>query len=265
MLVGWRRTPAWQWLVLGSLIAQILVFVVSLPYSFFGGGGTVGNRYFMGVYGSCAFLLPALAGARWLAVPWLVGGLFVSKLILTPFATSLRPGDHSKSGPYRWLPVELTSVNTLPLTTDASRIRIWYGDSGAGDPGFQIYYLDDNAYLQEADRQSFWIRGESTAQILLKTDQPYTQLRLTLTAGAAATTAGVRLNGRKTEVNLAPGSSATLQLPLGPGFPYKDQRVTPAWVWVVELSSSAGFAPAITEGSADRRFLGLRVTPIIPR
>jgi hypothetical protein len=265
MLVAWRRTPSWQWLILGSLVLQIFVFVVTLPYSFFGGGGTVGNRYFMGVYGSCAFLLPVLARTRWLAVPWLVGGLFVGKLILTPFQTSLRPGDHSKSGPYRWLPVELTSVNTLPLMTDGSRMRIWYGDSGAGDTGFQIYYLDDNSYLQEADRQSFWIRGESTAQILIKTDQPYTQLRLTLGAGATATTARVRLNGEEHSVQLAPGGSSTLQLPLGSGFPYKDQRATPAYVWVVELSSSAGFVPAVTEGSPDRRFLGVRVTPIIPR
>jgi hypothetical protein len=265
MLVAWRRTPAWQWLILGSLILQVFVFVVTLPYSFFGGGGTVGNRYFMGVYGSCAFLLPVLARSRWLAVPWLVGGLFVGKLILTPFQTSIRPGDHSKSGPYRWLPVELTSVNTLPLMTDGSRMRIWYGDSGAGDTGFQIYYLDDNSYLQEADRQSFWIRGESTAQILIKTDQPFTQLRLTFAAGAAATTAGARVNGRETTVNLAPGVSSTIQLPLGPGFPYKEGRVLPAYVWVVELSSSAGFVPAVTEGSGDRRFLGVRVTPIIPR
>jgi hypothetical protein len=265
MIVAWRRTPSWQWLVLASLIVQILVFVVGLPYSFFGGGGTVGNRYFMGVYGSCAFLLPVLANPRWMAVPWLVGGLFVAKLILTPFQTSIRPGDHSKTGPYRWLPVELTSVNTLPLMTDGSRMRIWYGNSGAGDTGFQIYYLDDNSYLQEADRQSFWIRGESTAQILIKTDQPFTQLRLTLTAGAVATTARVRLNGRWTSVQLAPGGASTIQLPLGPGFPYKDQRVTPAYVWIVELASSSGFVPAITEGSGDRRFLGLRVTPIIPR
>jgi hypothetical protein len=265
MLVTWRRTPAWQWLILASLVVQVLVFVVSLPYSFFGGGGTVGNRYFMGVYGSCAFLLPLLASTRWMAVPWLVGGLFVGTLILTPFQTSIRPGDHSKTGPYRWLPVELTSVNTLPLMTDGSRMRIWYGDSGAGDTGFQIYYLDDNSYLQEADRQSFWIRGESTAQILIKTDQPYTQLRLTFAAGAAATTAGVRLNGRETTVNLSPGGSSTLQLPLGPGFPYKEDRVLPAYVWIAELSSSAGFVPAVTEGSGDRRFLGVRVTPIIPR
>lgn len=264
MAITWRRTASWQWFVLGGIALQIAVFIITVPYTYFGGGGSVGNRYFMGVYGAVGFLLPAMATARWLVVPWIVGGLFVSKLVLTPFQTSIRPGDHSMSGLYRWLPVELTNVNDLPINTDASRVRIWYGNSGAGDPGFQIYYLDNNAYLQEADRQSFWIRGESTAQVLIKTDRPYKRLRLTLTAGPVATTARVRLNGRTTTVPLEAGQSSTVLLSLGPGFPYKHDRETPAYSWVVDLSSSAGFAPAVTDGSIDRRYLGVRVTPIIP-
>lgn len=265
MLVGWRRVPAWQWFVLASLAVQILLFVVTLPYTFFGGGGSVGNRYFMGVYGSCAVLLPAIVSTRLLAVPWLVGGLFVGKLILTPFQTSIRPGDHAMSGPFRWLPVELTNVNDLPINTDPTRIRLWYGDTGLGDPGFQIYYLDDNSYLQEADRKTFWIRGESRAQILIKTVNREERLRVTFTAGPVATRAGIRVDGRETTVDLAPGQTSTLTVPLGRGVPYKLDRVMPAYNWVVELSSSTGFVPAVTEGSPDRRFLGVRVLPMLPR
>jgi len=264
MAIGWRRVPAWQWFVLGSVALQILLFIISLPYTYFGGGGSVGNRYFMGVYGACAVLLPAITSTRLLVIPWIVGGLFVSKLILTPFQTSIRPGDHGKSGPFRWLPVELTNVNDLPLNTDASRIRLWYGDTGEGDPGFQIYYLDDNSYLQEADRKSFWIRGESRAQILIKTVDPQRRLRVTFTAGPVATRAGIRIDGRETAVDLSAGQSTTVTVAMGPGLPYKHDRVRPAYNWVAELSSSAGFVPAITEGSPDRRFLGVRVMPMLP-
>lgn len=263
LALGWRRSAAWQWFALGGVVLQMLTFVIVTPYTYFGGGGSVGNRYFMGAYGACAFLLPVIVRTRWIALPWLVGGLFVGKLILTPFQTSIRPGDHSKSGPFRWLPVELTNINDLAINTDVSRVRIWYGNSGAGDPGFQIYYLDDNAYLQEADRLSFWTRGESTTEVLIKTDRPYRRIGVTLTAGARATTATVRLNGRGTSMTLAPGQSSTVQLALGPGFPYKHDRETPAYNWILEVSSSAGFVPALTEGSGDRRFLGVRVTPII--
>ena len=46
-----RRRPAWQWLVLAGGILQILFFIINLPYTWNGGGGSVGNRYFMGAYG----------------------------------------------------------------------------------------------------------------------------------------------------------------------------------------------------------------------
>jgi hypothetical protein len=265
LIVGWRRAASWQWFTLGGIVLQALLFIVTQPYSYFGGGGSVGNRYFMGGYGPAVFLLPVISSAVWvLVVPWIVGGLFMAKLVLNPFQTSIRPGDHAKSGPFRWLPVEMTNINDLPINNQAERVRVWYGDSGAGDPGFQIYYLDDNAYLKEADGLSFWIRGESRAEMIVKTDQPYRSLRLTLSAGAAPTTVTVTLAGKRVELPLAAGQSGTVQLDLGDGFPYK-KHGGPTPAWILEIASTGGFAPAVTEGSADRRYLGVRVLPIIVR
>ena len=51
-------------------------------------------------------------------------------------------------------------------------MRVWFGDNpGQGDPGFQIYFLDDNAYGGKQDK-SFWVKGESRAEFLIKTDRP---------------------------------------------------------------------------------------------
>jgi hypothetical protein len=263
LLAAPRSRPLWQWLALAGVVIQILLFVVTQPYSYFGGGGTVGNRYFSAAYGICPFLLPAMTSLRVLSLPWLVGGLFTAQLVLSPFQASIRPADHGKGGLFRRLPVELTNLNALPIMTEAARVRIWYGDSGAGDPGFQIYYLDDNSYLQEADKLSFWTRGESSAQFAIKTDRRYSRLRVTLSAGAVGTTVHVRLNGQTSEVRLSAGQSSVLQLPLGEGFPYKADRETPAYVWVMEVSSTNGFVPAVAHNSHDRRFLGVRVMPII--
>lgn len=264
MLVGWRRIPAWQWFVLAGVVVHGLLFIVALPYSYFGGGGTVGNRYFMGAYGAAGFLLPAVVSLRVLLIPWLVGGLFTAKLVLTPFQVSIRPGDYAKNGIYRWLPVELTNVNDLPINNEVGRVRIWYGDSGAGDPGFQLYHLDDDTYPQDAGTKSFWVRGESRGQVLLKTDRPFSRLRLTFTAGPVPTTAGVRLGGREHVIALRAGQSSTVELPLGRGVPYKNMRESPAWTWVFDVWSTEGFVPAMVEGSGDRRFLGVLVTPLIP-
>ena len=261
-----RRRPLWQWLVLGSGVAQILLFVISLPHTWFGGGGSVGNRYFMGFYGIFLFLLPPISSLALSLIPWIVGGLFVGKLIINPFASSMAPGTYADSGPLRWLPVELTNVNDLPINTDSSRVRVWFGaDPGTqatNNPGFQIYFLDKNWFL-EADK-SFWVRGESRAEFLIKTDRPMKRLVLTLSAGLHPVTVHARVGGREQELVVAAEDSRDIAFALERGFPYvgTEDRL-PRWVWVVSVSSDTGFVPIFQGNSTDARFLGVRVKPTL--
>lgn len=259
-LLTLRRRPLWQHLVFASGVAQILVFIVMTPYTWNGGGGSVGNRYFMSAYGVFLFLMPAVSRVSVALIPWIIGAIFTAPLVLRPFAASFRPGDNAKSGPLRLLPVELTTVYDWPINTDPTRVRVWFGNYPEGSsPGFQIYFFDDNAYQQEVDK-SFWVKGESRAEFLIKTDRPMKRLQLTLSAGAAATTVKAVLSGRSQEVSLQPGESRQILFAMPTGFPYQGQ-----WpVWVASVSSSAGFTPIFIDPAAkDTRYLGVRVTPIL--
>jgi hypothetical protein len=253
-----RRLP-WQWLVLAAGVSQILLFVITVPYTYFGGGGSVGNRYFIAPYGVFLFLLPPLASAGWAVVPWIAGGLFTAQLTLNPFYVSVFPGRYADRGPLQWLPVELTNVNDWPINTDTGRVRIWYGDNpDVGDPGFQIYYLNNNCYLREADK-SFWTRGGSRAEFLIKTDREIRRLSLTLTAGPAATRATVMVAGKRHVFEMGAGQKQELRVDLGEGFPYLGRRV-----WVVSVASSGGFVPMFEDPqSQDRRYLGVNVKPML--
>ncbi|HVL67865.1 MAG TPA: hypothetical protein VM364_11430 [Vicinamibacterales bacterium] len=266
-LAGARRRPLWQWLVLGGAVAQILLFVISLPYTWFGGGGSVGNRYFMGAYGIFLFLLPPVT-SLWLAIlPWIVGGIFVGKLVLNPFVSSFYPGTYADAGPLRLLPVELSNVNDLPINTDAARVRAWFGDDpnrapDTKDPGFQIYFLDTNAY-REGDK-SFWVKGQSRAEILIKTDRPMKRLVLTLYAGAVPTTVTAELQGRAQTMEIGAGESRQITFAMPRGYPYmKTDDGLPRWVWTASISSSRGFVPLFAHGTDDTRYLGVRVRPML--
>jgi hypothetical protein len=261
LFVRGPRAP-WQWFVLGGVLAHIGVQLILWPYTTFGSGGTVADRYFMGAYGASVFLFPPMRSIVASAIPVVIGLVFVAKMVLDPFYTSARPGRYSMTGAQRLLPVELTQVNDLPINTEAARVRLWYGDTGAGDIGFQIYYLDDNSYLAEADKKTFWTRGRSRAEFLVKTDRPCRRFQVVLSAGPVATTATVNVEGRKQTVQLAPGSSQQLSFNLPPGFPYKKDREKPAMVWVVSISSTAGFTPAPSPAN-DTRYLGVLVRPMV--
>jgi hypothetical protein len=256
-----RRRPGWQYLALAAGIGQMLIFIIITPYTWFGGGGSVGNRYFIAAYGVFLFVFPPIR-ATWVAVlPWLVGGLFMAKLVLQPFAASVRPGEYADSGPLRALPVELSNVNDLPIMTNPARVRQWFGDNpGEGDLGFQVYFLDQNAYGKESGTEkSFWVKGESRAEILVKVDREMKRLVLDVTAGPVPTDVVAEVSGRSQRIALPAGGRQQLIFNLGSGYPYEGR-----WVWTASISSSTGFVPMFHEaGSSDTRFLGVRVKPTL--
>lgn len=257
-----RRREAWQWLVLGSVAMQAVLFLITQPYSYFGGGGSVGNRYFMGGYGIAVFLFPPIRSVVVSLVPWLIGGAFMAPLVMSPFDTSIRPGDRAFGGPLRLLPVELTNYNDLPVTTERGLMVRGFG-AADGHPGFQLMYLDKNSYLQEADGLSFWTRGESRAELLVRTNNPERRIEFTLSAGPLPTTVRLGLDGQQARVALAPHQTAVVQMAPSRGFPYKNREGQVSYIWRLLIETSAGWSPAERDGLPDTRFLGVRVKPLI--
>ncbi len=148
-------------------------------------------------------------------VPWFVGCLFTAKITLNPFYSSFHPHEHAKAGPLRWLPIELTLVNDLPINVRVDRVRQLFGQG----PRFQIYFLDDNAYPRDGD--SFWIRGRSRADLLFKTPEPVRQLKLTVENGPCRPTVA-RDRGRPASWRRrsAGTSRRSCRCRSGPGSPY---------------------------------------------
>jgi hypothetical protein len=61
LFLTWKREP-WQWLTAATIVAAALVLIVLTPFTYSGGGGPVGNRYFLSFYPLFLFLTPPLAG-----------------------------------------------------------------------------------------------------------------------------------------------------------------------------------------------------------
>lgn len=256
MVVWRRRVAAWQWLVLASALAQIYLFVIWQPYTWNGSGGSVGNRYFMGAYGLFVFLLPPVQSRAAAVVPWIVGMLFAGKIVLNPFYASFNPEEHTWEGPLRILPIERTLVMDIPANTDMRRVRIGFGS----DPRFQLYYLDDNAYFREPD-DAFWVRGDSRADLFVKTGEPVRTITFVLRAGPQPARGVVRLGWQSQAYDLPPGESTTISFESGDGFEYQGTKV-----WVASVSVKGGFLPrAYDAESQDTRYLGVKVQPIVVR
>ncbi|MGE0812040.1 MAG: hypothetical protein AB7O28_12050 [Vicinamibacterales bacterium] len=270
-----RRTqqPPWVWLTLAGGVGAALVLLLYMPFTYSGGGGPVGNRYFLGVYPVFLFLTPALT-RPWAGVATAaLSGLFVAPILSNLFFASFHPAEHTKSGLFRVLPIERSLVNDLPVNVTPARSRQPLG----GVPPIRAYFMDDNVYDREGD--AFWVRGESRADVMLRAPAPLEvtadgerpralrvpRLEVTLETGARANRVTIA-TGAATEVVEIPAHDArTVVVPMDAGLPYKPFPENPTnYVYTLSIRSETGFIPLFEDGTRDSRFLGIRVrlTPL---
>ncbi len=269
LCAGRQRREPFQWLVVITFVVASLALLVYMPFTYSGGGGPVGNRYFLGYYALFLFMVPAAITARASAVAMVVGGLFTAQLVLNPFYTSFNPGTHVKHGIFTHLPIELSLVNDLPVNVSPSRAKQPLG----GDPPVSAYFLDDNAYNREGEW--FWVRGASRTDVILRAparphaDGAYTTLALDaleIEAANGSAASVVTVDTGAESLKFAPGaqSTQTVRVRMPDGFPYKAVPGQPMnRVYAISIAASDGFIPLFDEGQRDWRYLGTRVR-IVP-
>jgi hypothetical protein len=269
-LAGKRYRERWQWPVAAGLAIGMVGLLLYMPYTYSGGGGPIGNRYFLSFYPLFLFLMPPVRSVVAPIVALAIGSLFVAKLVLNPFYTSFNPGQHAKAGPLRLLPIELTLLNDLPVAADIDRARRSLG----GDPPVAAYFPDDGAYLPEGD--SFWVRGGSRADVVLRGPAPpgsdgspvphrIRRLSLQVTNGAAPNRITVSAGLRRVTFELKPGETRAVDIEPAGGVPYRPSIYPTNFVYTFSVSTSSGFVPFLEEpGSTDSRYLGalVKVTPV---
>jgi hypothetical protein len=183
-----RREPLWQGAIaLGCAIA-VLVLLVLAPNIWNGGGGPIGNRYFLSIYPVMLFLLPSTAAWTAAAAVVTVGTIVVGPILAEPFKLKQQPWLFPERWPLRLLPVELTILNQLPVALNPQRYRV----PVSSNPEVFLYYLDGNTYFQEPDPSdtagaaqpmphNFWV-APGTAQIVVRTERPLTGLGLEISS-----------------------------------------------------------------------------------
>ncbi|HEY8233417.1 MAG TPA: hypothetical protein VIJ10_12205 [Vicinamibacteria bacterium] len=203
LLLGPRDRDGW--LALLAVGAAWLGTILLIPDNWYGGAGTIGNRYWLGFAPLGLLLLPR--GRGWLAAALavLVTALALIPVLLAPIHHSLRPGEHAAQPALRVLPAELSMLSDLSVFTDVWRKRRPY-------PGYFLWFPDDGTFGQETsfDVEGFWLRGGQPAQVVLQSLSPAGRLRLRVTAGPGGDIVTARIGRDRQRVVLQPLRSAEL-------------------------------------------------------
>ena len=229
-LVLGPRTPA-GWLALAALLASYLFYIWAIPDNWYGGGGTVGNRYFLNLLPLAIFLIPR--GREWIvAAAGLLCALWLAPVFAAPISHSLRPGDHAMRLPFRLFPAELTMLNDLSVFTDPWRKKRPFGDTEGNpqqnrlaDPrAYYLYFPDDGTFGRD-EREGvpgLWLRGGAQAEVILRAHEPVRRIKVTVVGGPAGDEVEVEAGGRSQTLRVGPGESASAELPTRAGFQWYD-------------------------------------------
>jgi hypothetical protein len=234
------------WLALSALLVSYLLYIWLIPDNWYGGGGTVGNRYFLNLLPLAFVFMPR--GREWMVAG---GGLLATATLLTPIFRaplhhSLHPGDHATHGPFRVFPAEMTMLNDLSVFLDVWRKKRPYGDTEgdagrgrAADPtSYYLYFVDDGTYGQESSfgEDGFWIRGGENAEVFLRALEPVEKMTVRVTGGPGGDVTTIRVGGRRARVAVSPLRAQEVVFDIDrPGYGFYD-----SFVYRLELASRFG-------------------------
>ena len=239
-----REWSVWQWSTLCVVALSVVILSGSMPYTWSGGGGPPGNRYFLSIYPALLFLTPPLASILPSIVAWTGGALFTAHIVMNPFVAAKQPYLNTERGLARALPVELTMVDDLPIALNRSRRRITYHS----EPELLLALLDRN--VQRSGDRELWVAGSSRTDVIVRSGDCLSSAVLRLRS-PVANRVTVHFGGDKAIADLKPGIETRVSLnPSG-------IEVRGRWVYLLSVRTSAGFIPSFrAPGLRDERFLG---------
>jgi hypothetical protein len=175
-----------RWLLLLALAAVALYFLLFIGWNWQGGGGFIGNRYYVSMVVGFVFLVERIR-MRWLLVTAGVAGLTVGPLVFTPLGAGVPEPTmqfHTRNAPLRYLPLEL-SLRNVPgyhrLTVAGLRVR------GRSD---QIL----------PQGESIWLHGGTTTELHLLSDGPLTAgLSVLVSSDAAPNRVVLEMRGARAD------------------------------------------------------------------
>ena len=239
------RRSVFRWLLVGCLAGVAVFFLVWVYFNWHGGGGFIGNRYFVNLYPAFLFLVPRIRPTWLLAAGYVLGGLFLTPIVFfdyglpVPFPTLQA---HVRGAAFQLLPQELSIASQVP------------GYSNFGTRGVSIRGRKDQFQIGNRGAALFRLRGAETAELWISSAVPIKALELAVSSLAPTNRISFSLGSEHREVVFDDTSQGSQLVILAPKRATKvryqlDKRV---FAYRLVVRSETGRNPRHPNGNRDR-------------
>jgi hypothetical protein len=238
----------------------ILTYMVGIPWNYFGGSGTIGNRYLLNAFPVLLFAMAQEPSRKWLAGGLASSLLYGTVFLATPVFSSFNNAFHQQKYLFRGLPVEMTLLADLPFNTNRRAVRVAFDQPAS----YFLYFTDENAYFRETfDHEiGFWVQGERTTEIILRTFEPVSKMRLRIKSIDSNNALIVQTGSETIEIPLRERSFYEGEVKLPSPFPYDRDNKGATYLYDIRLHSKSGVISS--QGGTGERYLGTFVRIELP-
>ena len=171
-----------RWLLVLALAVIAGYFLLFIGWNWQGGGGFIGNRYFVSVMPAFLFLVPGRISPWTLPAGGLAAGLFAGAMVLAPFGVTVPAPTlqaHTRNAPLRYLPFEFSLRNV---------------------PGYERRSIAGMRILGRADRVlerggAWWVAARGPSELFLESRHRFDSLTLFVTSPVAPNRLRLKLDG----------------------------------------------------------------------
>jgi hypothetical protein len=240
-----RRRSRARWMLLAALAGVALVFLLWIPFNWHGGGGFVGNRYYVNVYPGFLFLVARVAPVWLTGLGYAAGGLLVGSLLFTPFGAPVhRPTlqAHVRHQPFGLFPLELSIRDAIPGYWGTLQVNKWFW--GRADQF-------------EVNGEEMWFHGSTEVPIWIFSHKPMSEAVFSVRNAAPGNTVRLRLAGDEAILEFGDEPSSQ-NVELRPARPsqVRQEEGKPLYLYRFEVDSSRGYSTRDFHLGAALAYLG---------
>jgi len=237
--------------IFAAIITGILVYILFLdPVNYFGGSGSVGNRYFMTVYPLLFFLGFKNRKIRFLHVPAIAALIFLSGIYMDMNYHSAYSRYAGMSFPSNLFPPEKTQYDKLPTNENPRAFGRVIHD---GKNRYWVYFLNDNYH--PINMNSFWTYGDKQLELFLATEKKVKNFRFMVLNGAVNNSASIKIEDIEKKIFLRP-EETSLKIVKN----IRGLRMSGRYVYYLKIKSDKSYTPYLdSRNDPDRRTLGVKI------
>lgn len=203
VLFFYRKKVPEDWFVLAAAVSSILIACILFAAdSYFGGSGSLGNRYFLNIFPFFFFLGFRNRTFKYSVIPVIAAAVFLAPTFMDGLFHSYRPRMTGIEFPVNWFPVEKTQFMHLPTNENPRAYNLDVGGK------YRIYFINDNFHALE--NELFWTKPGKESELLLLAPRKVKRFEVILQNSPFNNRVSFRIEDKKKRGDLRPGERKQL-------------------------------------------------------